>query len=389
MKVKAVAKLNDGMSEAAANQLWKDIEGFAAYGFNASHSFSYTLLSYVCMYLKVYYPAEYFAGVLTVEKVEKRPAILEDMKRHGISLVMPNINHSTDVFTPIDDKTIACPFISVKGISSVATRAILEARKEGPFTSIEDLRKRVSARSCNISVIDKLDRVGAFADIENQPPANDQSRLKDQVELMEGLIDDHVRVNREIDFGDDETATALAKFVATYRQNKFDGDKSLSCPCPFIGTFPKMAVVVDSPSRDEESADVMGSGIAAESISQALQAAGADLTDIYYTSFFKTVKPKSGGYSNAYHAEASKLMQEEMSIIKPPLIVAMGQESAKFFVPNMPGKFAENEGRVFYDATNDWNVLIGMNPNRVVYDDSKQANIDSIIAKAVSITESK
>lgn len=50
MKVKAVAKLNDGMSEAAANQLWKDIEGFAAYGFNASHSFSlYTAV--ICLHV--------------------------------------------------------------------------------------------------------------------------------------------------------------------------------------------------------------------------------------------------------------------------------------------------------------------------------------------------
>lgn len=387
MKVKSIDVLNDGMSETGAEKLWSDIEGFASYGFNASHAWSYTLLSYVCMYMKVYYPAEYYAGLLSVEKVEKRQAILDDMKKHGISLVMPDINHSTDYFTPIDDKTIACPFTSVKGISAVATNAILKARQEGPFLSIEDVRKRVPAKSCNISVIDKLNRVGAFASIEDQPPPNDKSRIKDQVDLMEGLIDGHVHISRKIDI-DSETAKELVRVVTRYRSDTFDGEEPLSCPRPYVGVFPKFVIVVDSPSRDEESADIMGSGIGSMSINSALAVHGMSLdNDTYYTSFFKTVKPRNGGYSNEYHAKASEIMKDEMGVIKPPLIVAMGQETAKFFVPNMPGKFAENEGRIFYDAENDWNVLIGMNPNRVVYDESKQANIDSIMSKAVSIIE--
>lgn len=385
MKVKSVKVLNDGMEETAAIEFWKQIEGFAQYSFNAAHSCAYTIISYISMYLKTYYPAEYYSGLLTIEKVEKRAAILKDMSEQGISLVMPDVNHSTDCFTPIDAKTVTCPFASVKGVSNVATKAIIAARENGPFKSKEDFLNRVVKKSCNSAVVDKLDRVGAFAGIEkSQPSANDKSRLRDQVELMEGLIIDAVPITRETRITE-ESANELVKAISDCRAHHFcGGDEEYSIPKPTIEGSLKFVIVVDSPSRDEESQDQMGYGKGAEFIIESLEKADASMQDVYLTSLYKIVKPKAG-YSTAFKAEVTQFVDMEMQALKPKLIVALGQESAKHFVPDMPGKVTDNEGRVFYDAKNDWNVLIGMNPNRIIYDANKQEVLDGIIQKAVSL----
>src|SRR5690606_11061808 len=50
-----------GCSEQWAGNLFDKIEGFAGYGFNKSHSVEYTLISYQAMWLKTYYPVEFYA----------------------------------------------------------------------------------------------------------------------------------------------------------------------------------------------------------------------------------------------------------------------------------------------------------------------------------------
>jgi DNA polymerase-3 subunit alpha len=65
MKIKTAEILNDGMTLEGAEHLFDQIEKFAAYSFNLSHSVSYSILSYQSMWLKQRYPAEFYAASLT------------------------------------------------------------------------------------------------------------------------------------------------------------------------------------------------------------------------------------------------------------------------------------------------------------------------------------
>ena len=64
------------MSEELAKEVWHTIETNGGYQFNASHSVAYTLISYLCMWLKVHYPAEFFA--VASEAFFIAPALLAD-----------------------------------------------------------------------------------------------------------------------------------------------------------------------------------------------------------------------------------------------------------------------------------------------------------------------
>src|SRR5690606_6541287 len=52
------AKKN-GVSEEQAVAIFKEVEGFASYGFNKSHSAAYALVTYQTAYLKAHYPTEF------------------------------------------------------------------------------------------------------------------------------------------------------------------------------------------------------------------------------------------------------------------------------------------------------------------------------------------
>ena len=59
----------------------------------------------------------------------------------------------------IEDGNIRCPFISLPGLGESAAIPIAEARKDGPFISVEDLQKRGRAGS---AVIEMLRSQGAL-----------------------------------------------------------------------------------------------------------------------------------------------------------------------------------------------------------------------------------
>ena len=56
-----------GVNESYAANLFDQIEQFAGYGFNRSHSVGYALIAYQTAWLKAHYPAEFMASVLSCD----------------------------------------------------------------------------------------------------------------------------------------------------------------------------------------------------------------------------------------------------------------------------------------------------------------------------------
>ena len=53
----------------------------------------------------------------------------------------------------IENGNIRCPFISLPGLGESAAQPIVEARKQGPFLSVEDLRMRGKAGNTTIELL--------------------------------------------------------------------------------------------------------------------------------------------------------------------------------------------------------------------------------------------
>lgn len=56
--------LSQGISEAVAQKIFAQMEQFAKYGFNKSHSYAYSSLAYIMAYLKANFPLYFYQSLL-------------------------------------------------------------------------------------------------------------------------------------------------------------------------------------------------------------------------------------------------------------------------------------------------------------------------------------
>src|SRR4051812_17403244 len=88
--------LRNGLHAAVVEQVWKDFEPFARYGFNRAHAAIYGMIAYHTAYLKANYTAEYMTAVLSAEMgTSERVAIaVAECRRMGIAVLPPDVNES-------------------------------------------------------------------------------------------------------------------------------------------------------------------------------------------------------------------------------------------------------------------------------------------------------
>jgi len=147
-----------------AEQVYTDIEKFAQYGFNKSHSAAYGLVTYETAYLKAHYPVEYMAAVLTsyMGKTDTIVKYVAECNRAGMNVLPPDVNTSGKNFTPVGGK-IRFGLSGIRGVGEAVVDHIVEVRGEGgPFTSLQDFCARVDLRQINKKALDAFIKSGAF-----------------------------------------------------------------------------------------------------------------------------------------------------------------------------------------------------------------------------------
>ena len=176
-KIKAeMDKLKEEFAEGAAKkgfdrikaaELFDLIVKFAGYGFNKSHSAAYAMVTFYTSFLKHYYPTEFMAAILTLEKnnTDKVVKYVDELKRMDIRLLPPDINRSDLEFVAdnIDGKEVVIFGLgAIKGSGDIAINSILKAREEGPFKDLSDFVSRIDASKVNKKVVESLIKAGAL-----------------------------------------------------------------------------------------------------------------------------------------------------------------------------------------------------------------------------------
>ena len=151
------------INENTAKTIWDQMEKFAAYGFNKSHSAAYAIITYQTAYLKAHYPVAFMAALLTSEK-DNRDKIIKHMsncKEMGINILPPDINESQKDFSVSGDN-IRFGLGAVKNVGEAAIESIIAMGKEVKFTSFMDFLSRIDLRKANRRVIESLIKCGSF-----------------------------------------------------------------------------------------------------------------------------------------------------------------------------------------------------------------------------------
>ncbi|MFZ5661923.1 MAG: DNA polymerase III subunit alpha, partial [Pseudomonadota bacterium] len=162
-----------GVDPKQASQIFDLMEKFAEYGFNKSHSAAYALVAYQTAWLKVHYPAEFMAAVLSsdMDNTDKVVGFLDEARALGLTVLPPDVNASAYMFEAVVPEpgpqanrpdTIRYGLGAVKGVGRGVCEAIVEARRAGVFTDLLDFCRRVEGGKLNRRALEALIHAGAL-----------------------------------------------------------------------------------------------------------------------------------------------------------------------------------------------------------------------------------
>ena len=164
--------VKNGHDPNIVKKIWKDWESFAHYAFNKSHSTCYAYISYQTAYLKAHYPAEFMAAVLSrnISDIKKIGFFMDECKRMGLNVLVPDINESYARFTVNQEGHIRFGMAAIKGVGESAVEHIMEVRnKGGQFRDVYDLVERINLSIVNKRCLEALAMSGgldSFSDFE-------------------------------------------------------------------------------------------------------------------------------------------------------------------------------------------------------------------------------
>ncbi|MBL8010846.1 MAG: DNA polymerase III subunit alpha, partial [Flavobacteriales bacterium] len=156
-----------GYPPGEAEEVWRQIQSFASFSFAKGHSASYAVESYQSLYLKAHHPLEFLVGVANnFGGFYRTEFYLHEAKRAGAAIEAPCINTSEELCSLVNGEWPTAngdwrqsPFANshsraktriflglgnIKSLENGTVQLILhERRRNGPFTDLQDLLKRV------------------------------------------------------------------------------------------------------------------------------------------------------------------------------------------------------------------------------------------------------
>lgn len=153
-----------GYSAQTAEQVFAYMDRFANYGFNRSHAVAYSKLAFQLAYLKAHYPGPFYAALLNsvINVPVKTKLYLTEAKRHGVTILPPDINRSSAYFN-LRDGAIIFGLSSIKGVRRDFLRDLLADRHEhGPYQDLHQFLQRIDPKYRKADLLNALVYAGAF-----------------------------------------------------------------------------------------------------------------------------------------------------------------------------------------------------------------------------------
>lgn len=156
--------VKNGIPLEAANRIWDEMSDFAKYAFNKSHAAAYAVVGYQTGWLKVHYPIEFMAALMTsvMDSDRKIAEYIQECKKIKIPVSPPNINESMGRFSVSGGK-ILFGMNAIKNVGRPTVAAIVaERERNGAFVSLGDFINRMENGDVNKRCLESLIFAGAF-----------------------------------------------------------------------------------------------------------------------------------------------------------------------------------------------------------------------------------
>ena len=159
-----------GVAPETAGTVWDMITSFGGYSFCKPHSASYALVSFKSAWLKVHYPAEFMAAVISNGGGYYTTfAYISEARRMGLKILGPDVNQSRWNYQG-KGNTIRVGFQQIHAVRKETLDRVLEDRKQnGRFPSLEEFLRRIPLAAGEGSILAKSGALDSLAGGLNRP----------------------------------------------------------------------------------------------------------------------------------------------------------------------------------------------------------------------------
>jgi DNA polymerase-3 subunit alpha len=147
--------VSKGIERCTAIEIWEELLLHGGYNFNAAHAVGYTILSFINMFLKVFYPVEFMCASLTFAAQEKKDELIEEAKRLNIKAMTPKVGISHATKWVPSGNTIYMPFIDVFGIGEKGAEKLGAIKQSSFFENDIGIKGKMKSILTDIDAYDK------------------------------------------------------------------------------------------------------------------------------------------------------------------------------------------------------------------------------------------
>lgn len=157
-----------GYGAEFAEKTFTQIEGFGSYGFPESHAASFALIAYASSWMKCHHPDAFCAALLNAQPMGfYAPAqIVRDAREHGVQVRPIDVNTSrwdcTLEDAPGNYKAVRLGLRMVRDLSNADAAAIVGARGDQPYRSVEEIQRRAEIGAGALNRIGEADGFGSL-----------------------------------------------------------------------------------------------------------------------------------------------------------------------------------------------------------------------------------
>ena len=211
--------IKNGVSEEDADELLSRMAKYSEYSFNMSHSLSYGINGFVAMWLKVYFPYEYYSALINYSSEGEISWFIKDAKAHNVNFSIFTCNNVSERFqVNYDEKgkavSINMGLFLVKGAQSKDISLIVDHK----FTSVKDLLDFIISNKIGKRTIEPLCRLQFFSNLYKNSKVLEFTLLdlKDKSNVTEEQLDETLQRNEVEDYNKSEKIVFEKKYMGFY-----------------------------------------------------------------------------------------------------------------------------------------------------------------------------
>jgi error-prone DNA polymerase len=180
----------NGITGAAADQLFDALAAFANFGFPESHSVSFAHLVYCSAWIKVHYPAAFLVALLNAQPLGfwSPQSLVADAQRHGVTVRRPDVNVAGVDATlegDADRPDVRLGLSSVRGVG----RELAERIAAGaPWRDAEDLVRRAGCQQHHLEALAAAGAMDCFGESRRALTWTAGAAAQSTTDRLEGVV---------------------------------------------------------------------------------------------------------------------------------------------------------------------------------------------------------